>query len=75
MIAITNGEIWTMTNGSIKNGTVLIEDGKTQGIGAGLEVGKDVDIAIFNGHPFDYKTLTEMVFVDGKLVYQRDTET
>ena len=27
MIAITNGEVWTITNGVIKNGTVLIEDG------------------------------------------------
>jgi imidazolonepropionase-like amidohydrolase len=38
-----------------------------------LEVGKDADISIFSGHPFDYKTLAELVFVDGKLVYQRDT--
>jgi len=38
-----------------------------------LEVGKDADISVFSGHPFDYKTLAEIVFVDGKLVYQRDT--
>lgn len=37
-----------------------------------LEVGKDADISVFSGHPFDYKTLAEIVFVDGKLVYQRD---
>jgi imidazolonepropionase-like amidohydrolase len=38
-----------------------------------LEVGKDADIAIFSGHPFDYKTLAEIVFVDGELVFQRNT--
>jgi imidazolonepropionase-like amidohydrolase len=38
-----------------------------------LEVGKDADIAVFSGHPFDYRTLAEWVFVDGKLVYQRET--
>jgi imidazolonepropionase-like amidohydrolase len=37
-----------------------------------LEVGKDADISVFSGHPFDYKTLAESVFVDGNLVYQRD---
>jgi len=38
-----------------------------------LEVGKDADISIFSGHPFDYTTLAEIVFVDGVMVYQRDT--
>lgn len=38
-----------------------------------LEVGKDADISVFSGHPFDYMTLAEIVFVDGKLVYQRQT--
>jgi imidazolonepropionase-like amidohydrolase len=38
-----------------------------------LEVGKDADISVFSGHPFDYKTLAELVFVDGKLVYSRDS--
>ncbi len=33
-----------------------------------LEKGKDADIAIFSGHPFDYMTETKYVFVDGKCV-------
>jgi imidazolonepropionase-like amidohydrolase len=37
-----------------------------------LEVGKDANISVFNGHPFDYMTKADLVFVDGNLVYQRD---
>jgi imidazolonepropionase-like amidohydrolase len=36
-----------------------------------LEVGKDADIVVFSGHPFDYRTVVEHVFVDGVLAYQR----
>ncbi len=36
-----------------------------------LEVGKDADIVVFSGHPFDYRTVVDYVFVDGDLVYQR----
>jgi imidazolonepropionase-like amidohydrolase len=36
-----------------------------------LEVGKDADIVVFSGHPFDYRTVVEQVFVDGVLAYQR----
>lgn len=34
-----------------------------------LEVGKDADIAIFDGDPLDYRTKTVKVFVDGDIVY------
>ena len=37
-----------------------------------LEIGKDADIAIFSGHPFDYRTVAEMVLVDGHVAYQRE---
>jgi imidazolonepropionase-like amidohydrolase len=36
-----------------------------------LEVGKDGDVVVLSGHPFDYRTVVEMVFVDGVLVYRR----
>lgn len=36
-----------------------------------LEVGKDADIAIFEGHPFDVTSKTTVVLIDGKIVYQR----
>ena len=36
-----------------------------------LEVGKDADIAVFSGHPLDYRSLCIMTFIDGKLVYER----
>jgi imidazolonepropionase-like amidohydrolase len=37
-----------------------------------LEAGKDADIVVFSGHPFDYRSTTELVFVDGDVVYQRE---
>jgi imidazolonepropionase-like amidohydrolase len=37
-----------------------------------LEVGKDADIVIFDGHPFDYRTQVELVLVDGEIAYQQE---
>jgi imidazolonepropionase-like amidohydrolase len=36
-----------------------------------LEVGKDADIAIFDGHPFDVTSKSTVVLIDGKVVFQR----
>ena len=36
-----------------------------------LEVGKDADLVVLTGHPFDYKTVAEKVFIDGELVFDR----
>ena len=36
-----------------------------------LEVGKDADLVVFSGHPFDYRTLVDLVLVDGQVVYER----
>jgi imidazolonepropionase-like amidohydrolase len=36
-----------------------------------LDAGKDADIVVFSEHPFDYRAVAEMVFVDGELVYTR----
>ncbi len=33
-----------------------------------LEVGKDADFMVLEGHPFDYRALPQMVFIDGRLV-------
>jgi imidazolonepropionase-like amidohydrolase len=35
-----------------------------------IEVGKDADFMILEGHPFDYRALPQLVFIDGKLVHQ-----
>jgi imidazolonepropionase-like amidohydrolase len=35
-----------------------------------LEVGKDADIVVFTGHPFDYRTVAELVLIDGQVVHQ-----
>lgn len=37
-----------------------------------LEPGKDADVVVFSGHPFDYRTLAELVIVDGEVAYKRE---
>ena len=39
-----------------------------------LEVGKDADLVVFSGHPFDYRTVAELVLVDGQMAYKREQE-
>ncbi len=36
-----------------------------------LEAGKDADVVVFSGHPFDYKTVAEVVIINGEIVYRR----
>ena len=36
-----------------------------------LEVGKDADIAVFNGNPLDFRTKAVKIFVDGSVVYSK----
>lgn len=36
-----------------------------------LEVGKDADLVVFSGHPFDYRSVPEMVFIDGEVAYRK----
>jgi imidazolonepropionase-like amidohydrolase len=40
-----------------------------------LEEGKDADIAVFSGHPFNIYTLVDMTIIDGEIVYDRSKET
>ena len=37
-----------------------------------LECGKDADIIVLSGHPFDLMTKVEQVFIDGDHVYTAD---
>jgi imidazolonepropionase-like amidohydrolase len=39
-----------------------------------LEAGKDADVVVFDGHPLDYRTVVELVLVDGQVAYRRDTD-
>jgi imidazolonepropionase-like amidohydrolase len=32
-----------------------------------LEAGKDADLVVFDGHPFDYRTVSELVIVNGEV--------
>jgi len=36
-----------------------------------LEEGKDADVVVLDGDPFDYRTFVEMTFVNGKLLYEK----
>jgi imidazolonepropionase-like amidohydrolase len=47
--------------------------GWDQRIGS-LEPGKDADILILRGHPLRTKSIPEVVFIDGKLVYKRQNK-
>jgi imidazolonepropionase-like amidohydrolase len=38
-----------------------------------IEVGKDADLAVFNGHPFAPASRVEKTIVDGKVLFDRDT--
>ncbi|MBE3135240.1 MAG: amidohydrolase family protein [Acidobacteria bacterium] len=36
-----------------------------------LDVGKDADFMVLEGHPFDYRVLPQLVVVDGEVVHQQ----
>lgn len=44
MKAITNGIVMTITNGTLKNGTVLVENGKITAVGENLPIPEGTDI-------------------------------
>ena len=46
--------------------------GLEKGIGS-LEVGKDADLVLLNGEPFEFLTSVEKVIIDGKVEYQQAT--
>lgn len=39
-----------------------------------LEVGKDADIVIFNGHPLELKSRVVTTIINGNIVYERDVD-
>ncbi|RKX49402.1 MAG: amidohydrolase, partial [Thermotogae bacterium] len=34
-----------------------------------IEAGKDADLVIWSGHPFEFRSVVERVFIEGKEVY------
>jgi len=38
-----------------------------------IDVGKDADLAIFNGHPFAPGSRVEKTLIDGRVFFDRDT--
>src|SRR5204862_8074702 len=39
-----------------------------------IEVGKDADFAVFNGHPFNSFSRCELTIIEGQVVFQRDKQ-
>jgi imidazolonepropionase-like amidohydrolase len=39
-----------------------------------LEVGKDADIVVFSGNPLDYRSVADLVLVNGQVAYVREEE-
>ncbi|MDY7031725.1 MAG: amidohydrolase [Thermodesulfobacteriota bacterium] len=37
-----------------------------------LEVGKDGDLVVFSGHPLDYRSVTDLVLIEGTKAYERN---
>jgi imidazolonepropionase-like amidohydrolase len=36
-----------------------------------IEPGKDADLVVWSGHPFDMKSVVEKVYIEGELVYSK----
>ena len=37
-----------------------------------LEAGKDADVVVFSGHPFDYRSVPELVIINGEVIHKRE---
>jgi imidazolonepropionase-like amidohydrolase len=37
-----------------------------------LEAGKDADMVLYSGDPFDYMSKVKMTFINGKLIYNQE---
>jgi imidazolonepropionase-like amidohydrolase len=54
--------------------TITINPAKLLGVDGrigSLEVGKDADLVLFNGDPFEYTTNVTTVLIDGVVVYDK----
>jgi len=40
-----------------------------------LQIGKDADIIVLDGHPFHYNTFVELTLVNGKILYDKEKST
>jgi imidazolonepropionase-like amidohydrolase len=55
---------------------ITLNAARTLGVGdrtGSIDVGKDADIAIFNGHPFAPASRVEMTLIDGRVFFDRNT--
>ena len=72
---ITLNAAWAFRNGTPElealkmftlNAAEMIDMGDRIG---SIDVGKDADFMVLEGHPFDYRVLPQVVFIDGELVF------
>jgi len=57
--------------------SITLNPARTMGLEArigSLEAGKDADLVVFDGDPFDVATRTLMVFIEGRVVYESGKE-
>ncbi|MEO7282023.1 MAG: amidohydrolase family protein [Gelidibacter sp.] len=55
--------------------TITLNPAKLLGIDTrvgSIEKGKDADLVLFDGDPFEYLTKVKMVFIDGEMVAEND---
>ncbi len=82
-VGLVGGDLLQTAAFAVRNGmpedaalrAVTIDAAKTIGVEArvgSLEQGKDADILILRGHPLRAGSVPEAVFIDGRLVYQRE---
>ncbi|MGH9319997.1 MAG: amidohydrolase family protein [Vicinamibacteria bacterium] len=68
---------WAFRNGASEQealAMVTLNAAELAGMGdriGSIDVGKDADFMVLEGHPFDYRVLPQMVFIDGELIFQR----
>jgi imidazolonepropionase-like amidohydrolase len=49
MIAIVNGSVWTITNGKLENGTILVDGGKIVALGQNIEIPAEAQVIDASG--------------------------
>lgn len=59
-------EEWEALRAITLNAAEILEQGHRLG---SIEIGKDADIALWNGHPFAWDSTVEKVWVNGKVAY------
>ena len=66
IVAFANSDGGVLYIGVEDNGQIIGVDDRV----GSIEIGKDADLVIFSGHPFDFRSKVEKVLVDGQVVFE-----